>query len=76
MTSAIAAAGTPRSRSRGRSADEVARAIGFDVVFVTAILDDECRRGHVERDEAGLYRASGDAVRSYRRAFQLMGALA
>ena len=60
-----AAAGTSRSGSRGRSADEVARAIGFDVAFTTLILDDEVRRGHVERDEAGLYRASPQAVREY-----------
>jgi hypothetical protein len=65
MASAIAAAGTSRSGSRSRSTDEVARRIGFPAEFVRLVLDDEVRRGHLERDWAGLYQASGKAVRRY-----------
>jgi hypothetical protein len=72
MGSGLAASATSRPCSRSRSADEVAAAIGFPAEFVRLVLDDEVRRGHVERDEAGLYRASGDAVRRYGRAFELM----
>jgi hypothetical protein len=72
VKSVLAASATAHPRSRGRSADEVAQRIGFPAEFVRLVLDDEVRRGHLERDEAGMYRASGDAVRRYGRAFELM----
>ena len=55
MTSGIAPAVTSRSGSRSRSADEVARSIGFPAEFVR-LSRHEVGRGHLERDQTRLYR--------------------